>query len=429
MTPVLQHLSDTLPNGLRIVTVEMPHLHTVTVQLYVKVGSRFETRKDNGLSHFLEHMLFRGTQAYPSSYALNFAVERLGGTLDAETGRDCSMYPLSIATESVNEAFELLAEVVGRPLFDDIDLERQIIIEELNEDYDEDDVEVSADEIGRRLIFGDHPLGFRITGPRENVERFTVADLRRHHGRFYVANNMVLAVAGPVQRDRVREMAAAHFGRVPSGELAVESAPSFDQTAPRYEFAGEPGSQTSVSLVFRALSEIDDDYMASLALLRVLDDGMSTRLHYQLCDQLGLAYSIGAGLEPLHDVTLLEIEGTTGHAKIEELIGQALRLLEQLRDTPCAAEELDKVKRRYRHDVAASRDDPHSMASWFGGAALYHSPPSLRQRLDQMESVTAEGVLRAAGRILRPERFAAVVVGGLDGPRQEAVRSLVASWR
>ncbi len=429
MTPVLQHLSDTLPNGLRIVTVEMPHLHTVTVQLYVKVGSRFETRADNGLSHFLEHMLFRGTDSYPSSYELNFAIERLGGTLDAETGRDCSMYPLSIAPELLDEALLLLAEVVGRPRFDDIELERQIILEELNEDFDEDGVEISADEIGRRLIFGDHPLGFRITGPRENVERFGLDDLRRHHGRFYVASNMVLAVAGPVEGAKVRAMAAAHFGRAPAGQLAEETSPSFDQTEPRYEFAGEPGSQTSVSFVFRALAELDPDYMASLALLRVLDDGMSTRLHYQLCDQLGLAYSIGAGLEPLYDVTLLEIEGTTSHAKLEQLMGRTLGLLEQLRDTPCEPEELDKVKRRYRHDLAASRDEPYSMAAWFGGTALYRSPPSLQARLDQMEAVTAEDVRRVAGRIFRRDRFAAVVVGGLDRPRQRTVRSLLASWR
>jgi len=424
-----RHSNQTLTNGLRIVTVELPHLHTATVQLYTKVGPRFESAEDSGLSHFLEHMLFRGTDRYPSSYELNFAVERLGGTLDAETGRDYSMIQVSLSPELLDDALALFGEVVGRPLFTQIDVEREIILEEINEDFDEEGVEVCPEEIGRRLMFGDHPLGFRITGPRENVERFDEQDLRRHHERFYCGHNMLLCVAGPVSADRVVESAARSLGEITPGRAAAAAAPAFDQREACFEYAEEPGSQTSVTLLFRALPELDPGYVASLALLRVLDDGMSTRLHYHLCDQLGLAYSVSASIEPLHDVALFEVEGTCTHAKVAELTREIFSLLDDLRGGLCKPEELEKVKRRYHYDIAASRDDAHSMAHWFGGTALYRVPPPLRERIAQMDAVRAEDIRRAAARFLRPDRLVAVVVGGLGPERRRELRQIVREWR
>src|SRR6185503_6814245 len=127
--------TTTLDNGLAVTTVALPHLHTAVCALFIKVGSRFETPADNGLSHFVEHMLFRGTERYPTSLALNTAVERLGSTLHAETGRDYTLFQLALEPEYVPAAIELLGELLGRPRFADIELERELVLEELNEDY------------------------------------------------------------------------------------------------------------------------------------------------------------------------------------------------------------------------------------------------------------------------------------------------------
>jgi predicted Zn-dependent peptidase len=287
---------------------------------------------------------------------------------------------------------------------------------------------VSAEEIARRLMFGDHPLGYRITGPRANVARFSLDDVRRHHAAFYRAGNMILAVAGPVKRGRVCEAAARYLSGLAPGDPATAETPAFEQTEARFEYAEEPGSQTSVDIVFRAVPEVDDDYTVSLALLRILDDGMATRLHYRLCDQLGLAYSVGASIEPLHDVALLEIDGATAHAKVIDFMHAAFAVLDQLRNEPCTPDELDKVKRRYRYDMAASRDDAHSMASWFGGTALYRTPPALQDRVEQMDAVTAQDIQRVARQILRPDRLAVVVIGNLSRARRVQVREIVQTW-
>src|SRR5215475_7225707 len=142
--------------------------------MFVKVGARFEVPEDSGLSHFVEHMLFRGTERYPTSLELNTAVEQLGSTLHAETGRDYTLFQLALEPENVPAAVGVLGELLGRPRFSDIELERELILEEINEDYDEEGVEINADDIARGLVFEHHPLGQRIIGPRQNVERFAL---------------------------------------------------------------------------------------------------------------------------------------------------------------------------------------------------------------------------------------------------------------
>jgi len=206
-----------LPNGLRLVTIETPHLHTASIALYARVGARYETRKTNGLSHFVEHMLFRGSQGFGSSYALSSAIESVGGTLYAETGRDYSLYQIPLHPAELPRGLEIMGDLFAGPLFSDIDLERQIILEEILEDLDEDGRNVNLDDLSRGTIWGDHPLGFPITGPVANVKRFRTRDVRDHFQRFYGAANMVLAVAGPLSPGAVRTQAREAFARVHPG--------------------------------------------------------------------------------------------------------------------------------------------------------------------------------------------------------------------
>ena len=217
--------SSVIGNGLRVVTVAMPHLHTATMVAYVKVGARFETVATSGLSHFVEHMLFRGTERHPTSLALNTAIETLGSTLHAETGRDYSLYQMSLEPALIDEGLELFGEVLGKPRFGDIELERSLILEEMNEDYDEEDVEINVDEIARELMFGDHPLGLRIIGTRDNVERFSEADVRSHHAAYYGARNLLLCCAGPVEHEVVAAACTRHLAGLVPGRRPNVSQP------------------------------------------------------------------------------------------------------------------------------------------------------------------------------------------------------------
>lgn len=423
--------TTTLDNGLAVTTVALPHLHTAVCALFIKVGARFETPADNGLSHFVEHMLFRGTERHPTSLALNTAVERLGSTLHAETGRDYTLFQLALEPAHVPAALELLGELLARPRFSDIELERRLILEEINEDYDEQGVEINADDIARGLAFDGHPLGQRIIGPRANVERFSAADVRRHFTAFYGARNATLCVAGPVAHAAVVEAAGRALTAMPAGDRAevVPAPPLPAGGKPRLRHVSDAGSQTSLAILFRAIPELDPDYIALVALLRVLDDGMSTRLHYTLADQKGLAYSIHAAIEPLADAALFEITGATANAKVPALVRELLLLLDGLRRGEVTPDELAKARVRYRYETLASIDDAAAMAGWFGGTALYYPPPSLSQRLDAIAKVGVDDVARVAGQVLAPSQLALAAVGTLSRARLGELRAAIGDWK
>src|SRR6185295_13132009 len=421
--------TTTLDNGLAVTTVALPHLHTAVCALFVKVGARFERPEDNGLSHFTEHMLFRGTERYPTSLALNSAVEQLGATLHAETGRDYTLFQLALEPELIGAAIDVLGELLARPRFSDIELERELVLEEINEDYDEQGVEINADDIARGLLFEHHPLGQRIIGPRTNVERFSIDDVRRHFRTFYGARNANLCVAGPVNHAAVVAAAAHALSGLPSGARAEVPAAPPAVAGPRLRHVADAGSQTSLAVLFRAVPELDPSYVALVALLRVLDDGMSTRLHYTLADQKGLAYSIHAAIEPLADTALFEITGATANAKVPALVRELLGLLDGLRRGNVTADELAKARVRYRYETLASIDDAAAMAGWFGGTALYYPPTSLSERLEAMAKIKVDDIVRIAEAVLIPDHLVLAAVGTLSRARLGELRQAITDWR
>jgi predicted Zn-dependent peptidase len=421
--------TTTLDNGLAVTTVALPHLHTAVCAWFVKVGARFERPEDNGLSHFTEHMLFRGTERYPTSLALNTAVERLGSTLHAETGRDYTLFQLALDPTLIAPALDMLGELLARPRFSDIELERELVLEEINEDYDEQGVEINTDDIARGLVFENHPLGQRIIGPRSNVERFSIDDVRRHFRSFYGARNANLCVAGPVEHGAVVAAAARALADLPAGARAEVPAAPPPIAGPRLRHVADAGSQTSLAVLFRAVPELDPAYVALVALLRVLDDGMSTRLHYTLADQKGLAYSIHAAIEPLADTALFEITGATANAKVPALVRELLGLLDGLRRGSVSDDELAKARVRYRYETLASIDDASAMAGWFGGTALYYPPSSLSERLAAMDRIGIDDVVRIADTVLTPEHLVIAAVGTLSRARLGELRQAITDWR
>jgi predicted Zn-dependent peptidase len=418
-----------LGNGLRLVTVETPHLHTAAISLYVRAGSRYETPQTNGLSHFVEHMLFRGSSQFPNSFALNLAIEEIGGTLYAETGRDYSLYQIPLQPAELPRGLAIMGDLFSTPSFRDIDLERQIIIEEILEDLDDDGRNVNLDDLARLAAWDGHPLGYTITGPLRNVRRFDVDDVRTHFDHFYGGANMVLCVAGPFRHGRVEPLARAAFASVPRGKPSRPAPPRVPMSGPRFRVIHNESAQTQVQILFHALPESDPDYLPLRALARVLDDGMSTRLHYQICDQKGLAYSVSGNLCSYHDSALIEIDAACAHAKLPDLVSEGLSILSHFRDQPVSESELDKAKRRFRADLEACYDDLDSLSGWFGGSELYVRPRSQEQRARELDRVRPEHIQRVARRVFRPERLCVVVVGALDRAVSRKVSTIVKTFK
>ena len=319
-------VSEMLPNGLRVLVVPQTHLQGATLGLFIKVGPRYERSETNGISHFLEHMLFRGTRHYASAYDLTFAAEAMGGTLDAATYADFTHYQISVPSEHAGAALTLLADLLTGPRFTDMALEKQIVREEILGDLDEDGREVDAENLSRMLMFGSHPLGFKITGDADNVDSFTIEDLRAHLTDHYGASNMAMVATGAVDAEAIIAQARGLFGELPRGRVTLVEAPPPPRTGQRISFVKNDSSQSDARLLFRAFGSDDPDFTALKLLVRVLDDGMSTRLHRRLTDDTGLAYDVFAALDPYEETGLVEVGASVEHDKLPSLLEAALNL-------------------------------------------------------------------------------------------------------
>lgn len=405
-----------LPNGLPVIAVELPHLHTAAITLLVRVGSRHETARTNGISHFLEHMLFRGTKSHPTAYDLNHAIECLGSTMDAATSRDSTELSVRVFPDAVDESLSLLAEIVSTGRFSDIEIERRVILEEIADEVDEDGRIVDLDVVAKSTLWPTASLGFPIAGPPENVQRFGVADLVAHRDRYYVASNSVLAIAGPIAPADVHRMAAAHLGSLPMGSPSVDEPPVVGRALPHLKVVQDSGSQTDVQLAFVAFPETDPDGVALQVLLRMLDDGVAARLQRRLCDELGLAYHVGASLEAYRDAGLLLVEGAVRHEKVPALLEELGKVLHEVRAQPVEPEELLRARARTRFSLAQRVDSPESTAAWVADGELLGNGETFEERILRVEQVTASDVQRVARRVLRPEGLLVTTVGRLGRP-------------
>lgn len=416
---------ETLANGLELVLVPLPHLHTVTVIFAVKAGARYEAPSKNGISHVLEHMMFRGSRRFPSARALNLAIEELGGQLDATTHVDFTTYELTLPPESLEEGLDRFAEVLLAPLFLDLELEKKILKEELLEDLDEDGVDVNVDNLSRRLLFRDHGLGQTITGTIDGILALTEKDLREFLAHHYVGANSVIAVAGPFEPGRLAQVLARCFGGLPRGHRTVPNTPVLDGRGERFGLVRDPGTQCHVRMSFHAYGESHPDGLALDFLARTLDDGMGSRLHHRLRDQLGMAYDSFAGIDPYEDCGVFDLGASVEHGKLPELLKELHTLARGLRDADVSAEELERVHKRYLWDLVATLDDAHNTALWHATRTLFGVRESFDVAEARAKSVTADDVRRVAADVFRDENVHVAVVGDPTGRVEDKARGFV----
>jgi len=416
-------------NGLRTVIVPQPHLQGATLSVFVKVGPRYERQEVNGVSHFLEHMLFRGTARFESTYALSVAAERLGGTIEAATYADFTHYQISVPREHAEAALELLADLLRAPRFQDLDLEKKIVREEILADLDADGREVDVDNLSRMMVFGEtHPLGFKLTGTADNVDRLTLDDLRAHMQAHYGASNMVVVATGAVSPPALLAATERAFAGFPPGQVTLVEEPPPPRHDKHLWFVKNDASQTEVRAVFRAFGGDDGDFMALKLLLRVLDDGMSTRLHRRLTDESGLAYDAFASLDTYEEVGLVEVGASVAHAKVAEAIRAILALMSELRDVDVTDEELEKVRTRYAWTLRRILDSAEDMAMYAGTQAVFGRDPDLAPLLGECQRITRDDLRRVARRIVRPESVHIVCVGKVPKAVERAAQKEFDAW-
>lgn len=418
MSPPPVRVVGKLPNGLRVSAVGMPDVRRSVIDVHTRIGSRFESAQHNGISHFLEHMLHRGTARYPSAHAQALAFESLGGALSAMTYVDHGALSLSGPPENMGELLGILAEVLLEPIFTGLEVEKGIVREEILESLDEDGRSVDADHLLRALAFPEHSLGFPITGSLATLEGFDIPLLHEHHAARYVAEGSVVTIAGPLDPDATLTQIERAFARLPNGREPAGLAPAA-QSGLRFSHVKYTGSQAAVRVGFRAPGEHDPNEPATELLLRVLDDGMATRLYERLCDERGLCYDVSASYEAYSDAGLFDVAADAAPERAEAVLLEIFNVLRALRDQGPSQSELDKAKRRFNWQLQEQDDDPAALSSFYGLGELtgVARTPAERQRL--LDSTTLADVRRAAEGLFSRELLNVLIVGPLGAKVRE----------
>jgi predicted Zn-dependent peptidase len=416
-----------LPNGLKVLTARAPGLHSAMIALYVRAGSRHETPRTSGVSHFLEHLLFRGSEGWPDSVAMNAAVEAVGGNLNGVTARDHGCYYTPIHPRALSTGIDVLADLVRRPLLKEMEVEREVILEEILDEIDASGKDIDPDNLVKRLVFPGHPLGLKIGGTRETVKALRPRHVRAHLERFYTGANLVLAVAGPVRHDEVLELAARHLGPLPRGVRSSVRPPPPWPEGPRLELVDHDDAQAELTLAFPCPPEHHPDYPIFLCLRRILDDGLSSRLPFEVVEKRGLAYSLHCGLDTFADAGMLVVDGACAPKKMPAVLSAILEVLAGLAAGPVPEDELLRVQRRHRMTLAFSLDSPADLAGWYGAGEVLSAPEGFEARCRRVEAVTPADVQRLAAATFRRSRLAGVVVGRPGKRGERALDRLVAS--
>jgi predicted Zn-dependent peptidase len=416
-----------LGNGLIILTERMPGLRSVTVGIWVRRGSRHEAPELNGICHFIEHAVFKGTRRRT---ALDIAIEsdRMGGHMDAFTTHEVTGFTMKVADTALPQAFDLLADMMAQPRFDAADLEREqrVIIEEMK--MVEDTPDEFLGELFNAAYFPDHPLGRPIEGTEETVSSFNQDKTAAFHWREYAPRNLVIAAAGNIEHARLVEMAVRAF---------PESAPG-DERSARVQPGQGPAPAPAAPILVERKKELEqahliiaapwpsarsEDRFASSLLASVIGGGTSSRLWQSIREERGLAYAVGAGASAFTDTGVFNIYAGTSPAQLDEVIDLSLAELRRAVRQPVEAEELRLVKDQAVSSILLSLESSSMRAGTLARQEIIHgryiSPDEIIRRL---EAITPEDLQQVARACFTSSGLALAALGDLNGFRVDRAR-------
>ncbi|HMG86050.1 MAG TPA: pitrilysin family protein [Terracidiphilus sp.] len=403
-----------LPNGLIVLTERMEHLRSVAMGVWIKSGSRCESAEINGISHFVEHMVFKGTR---SRSALNIAreMDSIGGNLDAFTGKETICFNVKSLAEHVPIALDVLADLVLNPVFASTEIERErgVILEEIK--IDEDNPDVLVHELFTQNFWKDHPLGKPILGTTKTVGRLDQQKLIDYHIGSFRGGNMVFSAAGDLEHDQFVQAVTDKFAPLPAGEAAHEMRAPL-ATARILLQNKKSLEQVQLCLGVPAPPITDDNRYATLILNTVLGSGMSSRLFQTIREERGLAYAIYSDLSPYSDTGSLCVYAGTSAGKALEVIDLVLAEFRNLKEVPLTEEELTRAKDQLKGNILMGLESSNSrMANLARQEMYFHQFFTADEVIVRIEAVTAEQIQAMAQRLFVSDRIAVTLLGRLTG--------------
>lgn len=413
------HQLHTFPSGLRLVTVPMPAATTATVLVLVKCGSKYEPRELGGISHFLEHMMFKGTSRRPGYLDISRELDGIGASYNAFTSKEVTGYYAKAAASKLDTIMDVVFDIFLNSKLEQgaMEIERGPIIEELR--MRRDDPQQHIGRLFEELLYGDQPAGWEVGGTEETVRGMSASQLRQWFDTHYVAANTVIAVAGSIDPEQVRAKVEAAFAHIRQAERAEKLPVLQAQTAPAVKVVSKDVEQLYVSLGVRAYDVFDERRYAAGLLAQIMGGGMSSRLFDEVREKRGLAYYVWAGNTNYTDSGYFEIGAGLNQAKAKEGISVILAELAKTAVDGVTPEELTRVKDQAEGRLAFTLESTSGVADDFGGSVLFFDHViTPQEELAKIRAVTHDDIRAVAADIFRDDRLNLAVIGKSVDPEE-----------
>ncbi|MDD2753206.1 MAG: pitrilysin family protein [Candidatus Portnoybacteria bacterium] len=400
-----------LPNGLRLITAPMAGSQSTTVLVFFAAGSKYESKENNGISHFLEHMFFKGTKKRPTTLALSEYLDRVGGEFNAFTSQEMTGYYAKVAPEYADMALDWVSDILLNSKFDakEIDKERGVITEEINMSLD-NPMRYLGD-LWEELLYGDQPAGWQIIGTKENISKMARTQFVDYFNTHYRTKNAVVCLAGKIDKDMEKKV-LKYFGGLKKGEGQTKSAVREAQSKPEVMVYHKATDQTHLRLGVRAYDMFHKDRYALMVLAAILGGMMSSRLFISVREKRGLAYYVRSAAENYTDCGYFVTQAGVANEKAEEAIEAILTEYKKIRDIKVGAAEIKKAKEWLQGSLRLGLETSDEMASWVGLQELLRKGVLTPEQIfSKIKAVSQSDLARVAKDIFRPEKLNLALIG------------------
>jgi predicted Zn-dependent peptidase len=407
---------EVMPNGLTLITEEMKHIRSICIGIWVKTGSRDEDREWNGISHFVEHMVFKGTQ-HRSAEEIARQVDSIGGNIDAFTAKECVSFSMKVLDEHLPIALDVLSDLVLNPVFDgqDITRERGVILEEIK--MDEDNPDYLVHEIFTQNFWKDHPLGRPILGTRDTVKRFERTPVFDFYSQRFIPGNVIITAAGNLNHQRFVELVSKHFEKMKPASNGFHSAPP--KILPKIILKNKKSlEQVQICVGVPSYPITHEKRHSSYILNTLLGGGMSSRLFQNIRERQGLAYAIYSDLNPYRDTGCLSIYAGTSRESAVKVVESVVSEFQKLKAELVSPEELQRAKDQLKGSLMLSLESSTARMSNLARQEMYFDRfYGLDELIQKIEAVTAAELQELANFFFQTENIAVTILGNLNGLR------------
>ena len=416
--PIAPYTKSVLPNGIRLLTASMPATRAVSIAFYVGTGSRFEHENESGASHFLEHILFKGTQRRPLAQDVSEAIERVGGFMNASTDRELTIYWARVARPHLNIGIDVLSDMLLNSTFppEEIEKERDVILEEIHTSYDSPSQRVF--HMADTIMWPDQPLGQDIAGTEASIRELSRDTIMSYMREQYDPSQVVMAVAGQIEHTEIEQIVGELLEGWPQG--TPRPMPPVQDKLPESRVALEyrKTEQANICLMLPGMAADDPDRRALWMLNAILGDGMACRLFLELRERLGIVYEVDADVMYLRDTGAMGIYAATvpqrGPQALQAIISELDRAARDISQS-----ELDRARELSKGRMLLRLEDTRSISGWLGGQEVtFGSIETPEEVVAELDGITVEDVRRVAQRIFKPDLYRLTVVGPYRSDRR-----------